>query len=146
MERDLWSSPSPIPPSSSLQQVAQEGIQTGCECLQRRRLPHLFQQLFQGSDTLTAKKFFPVLVWTVCVCACYPLSYHCTALAQVEVFLSPDSLLPPWSPPCGSLTPLCRRTGGENRMEKGKCVEIRKGRSSTSYCQIQYRPGTGRLV
>lgn len=84
MERDLWSSPSPIAPSSSLQQVAQEGIQAGLERLQGRP-PHLSQQLSQGSDTLTAKVFLR-LVWN-CLGLCplhLVLSLHTTekGLAQ----------------------------------------------------------------
>lgn len=64
-----WKGPQEIiksnPPAkaNSLQQVAQVGIQTGLEYLQRRRLNNQPGHPVQCSVTFTMKKFFHMLVW-----------------------------------------------------------------------------------
>uniref|UniRef100_A0A8C3JEV6 Uncharacterized protein n=1 Tax=Calidris pygmaea TaxID=425635 RepID=A0A8C3JEV6_9CHAR len=56
--RDLWSSssPTPLPNQVHLEQVAQEHVQAGFECLQRRRLHHLSGQPVE----LHIFKFVPI--------------------------------------------------------------------------------------
>lgn len=74
VKRGLCRSSSPR--QGHLEQVAQEGVQVGLECLQRGR-PHIPGQLFQCSATLHGKKLILVLRWNFLWFSSWPCSLSC---------------------------------------------------------------------
>lgn len=73
--RDLESSSSPIPlpEQEHPDEVTQEGVQAGFECLQSRRLHNPPGQPVPVSVTLTEKKFLLKFKWNLLCSSLYPL-------------------------------------------------------------------------
>jgi len=90
--RDLkrFCSPIPLLEQEHLDQVTQECVQAGFECLQRRR-PHNLsgQPVSVVCYPYYGRSFFSCLCGTSCVPACThcPLSYHCMSLRRAWLIL-----------------------------------------------------------
>lgn len=72
--RALWksSSPIPLPKQGHLEQVTQECVQVGLECLQRWRLHDLCEQLFNALPP-QSKEIFLMLRWNFMCFSSWPL-------------------------------------------------------------------------